>query len=121
MAALPSPKVDLTKYGETRYISKNKHLQKIFGELERGVAVDGELHALITGNHFAELDEYIRAHPGPKEFHRILQQIFLFEYFVEPPITRKQVQYSLGIQQARWSADPANCQKKNRRTMALCG
>lgn len=78
--------------------------------MESGVAVDDELHALIRGNQFAELDEYIRAHPGPEEFYRILQQIFLFEHFVSS-ISRKQVQNALGIQQARWTADPANCQK----------
>ena len=73
--------IDLTKYGETRYISKNKSLQKLFRELESGVAIDDELHALIRGDQFAELDEYIRVHPGPDEFHRILQQIFCLNIF----------------------------------------
>ena len=34
----------------------------------------------------------------------------MFEYFLNS-ISRKQVQNALGIQQARWTADPANCQK----------
>jgi len=105
---------DITKYRETQYISKNKELQRLFAELESGVAVDDEVYTLIRGNHFAEFDAYIRAHPGSKEFYRILQQIFLLEYFLETPITRKQVQNALGIQQARWAVDPENCQKNIR-------
>jgi hypothetical protein len=61
------------------------------------------------GDHFAELDAYIRAHAGADQFHRILQQFFLFRYFVEDRISRKQMQTALGIQQVRWASDPENC------------
>jgi hypothetical protein len=47
MAAL-SP-VDLTKYRETIYVSKNVQLQHLLGQLESGVPVDDELYTLIKG------------------------------------------------------------------------
>lgn len=111
MAALPQ--VDLTKYRETIYVSKNIQLQHLLGELESGkITADDELYTLIKGNQFAEVDAYIRAHPGADHFHRILQQLFLFRYFAEDRISRKQMQTALGIQQVRWASDPENCQRK---------
>ena len=108
MAALS--RVDLTKYRETIYVSRNVQLQHLLGELENGrITVDDELYTLIKGDHFAELDAYIRAHAGADQFHRILQQFFLFRYFVEDRISRKQMQTALGIQQVRWASDPENC------------
>jgi len=107
MAALS---VDLTKYRETIYVSRNVQLQHLLGQLESGtITVDDELYTLIKGDHFAELDAYIRAHAGADQFHRILQQFFLFRYFAEDPISRKQMQTALGIQQVRWASDPENC------------
>jgi len=102
--------VDLTKYAETRYLSKNKTLKRIMGQIEKGeVARDEEIFSLISTNNYQEFDAYIRAHPGREQFFRILQQILLFEY--SGIINRKQVQNSLGIQQARWACDDENCAK----------
>lgn len=55
--------------------------------------------------------------PGIDNFWDILQQIFLFEYFLpqdKRKLTRKQIQNALGIQQARWSTDPANVDRDER-------
>ena len=102
--------VDLTKYAETRYLSKNKTLKMIMGQIEKGqVTKDEEIFSLISTNNYQGFDAYVRAHPGAQEFFRILQQILLFEY--SGIINRKQVQNSLGIQQARWACDDANCAK----------
>jgi hypothetical protein len=102
--------VDLTKYIETRYLSKNKTLKTIMGQIEKGeVAEDLEILTLISRNNYQGFDAYIRAHPGAQNFFRILQQILLFEY--SGIINRKQVQNSLGIQQARWACDDENCAK----------
>jgi hypothetical protein len=51
MAALS--RVDLTKYRETIYVSRNVQLQHLLGELESGkITVNDELYTLIKGNHF---------------------------------------------------------------------
>lgn len=102
--------VDLTKYAETRYLSKNKTLKRIMSQIEKGeVEKDEEIYSLISTNNYQGFDAYIRAHPGAQNFFRILQQIFLCEY--SGIINRKQVQNSLGIQQARWASDDENCAK----------
>jgi len=102
--------VDLTKYAETRYLSKNKTLKTIMSQIEKGqVTKDEEIFSLISTNNYQGFDAYIRAHPGGQEFFRIFQQILLLEYSRE--IDRKQVQNSLGIQQARWACDDENCAK----------
>jgi hypothetical protein len=102
--------VDLTKYAETRYLSKNKTLKTIMSQIEKGqVTKDEEIYQLISTNNYQGFDAYIRAHPGRQEFFRILQQILLCEY--SGVIDRKQVQNSLGIQQARWACDDENCAK----------
>ena len=102
--------VDLTKYAETRYLSKNKTLKTIMSQIEKGqVTKDEEIYQLISTNNYQGFDAYVRAHPGRQEFFRILQQILLCEY--SGVIDRKQVQNSLGIQQARWACDDENCAK----------
>ena len=102
--------IDLTKYTETRYLSKNKNLKMLMSQIEKGeVAKDEEIYSMISTNNYEGFDDYIKRHPGAQQFFRILQQILLCEY--SEIIDRKQTQNSLGIQQARWACDDENCAK----------
>jgi len=116
MAALEK-RVDLTKIEEFRYLPKRHEMydvcQSIIGELMDGsVHLEHEIYSLLSTNNYREFDAYIRGNPGKRNFIRILQQILLYEYFTEKPLTRKQIQNALGIQQACWAVDDDNCSKQ---------
>jgi hypothetical protein len=98
----------LKSYIDTKYISKNKILIKIFNDLySQRIPVNDELYELIMSNNWLGLDAYIASHNGPDEFFRIITQLFLFYYFMKN-ISYHQYQSALGIQQVRWMNDVAN-------------
>jgi hypothetical protein len=104
--------VDLTKYIETRYVSKNKNLKRILAPLESGDLPDKSIEIiepLIRSNDWKSFDGFCEAHQGVENFWDILQCLFYLRYFAEPiKIDFDQMQKAMGIQQARWSVDPAN-------------
>jgi hypothetical protein len=102
---------DLTRYRETEFVSKNKKLQALFDELVNAdVELNEEIYEALTSNNYRWFDDFVRANPGVDNFYVILQQLFLIKYFLpdRPPLTRKQMQNALGIQQVRWSTDSEN-------------
>ena len=104
--------VDLKEYIETQFISNSAILKHIIGQLKRKEKeCNHTLYDLLFMNQYREFDEYISARPGRDHFYEILQQLFMFKYFLpegKRPLTRKQIQNALGIQQARWSCDSEN-------------
>jgi len=104
--------VDLTKYIETRYVSKNKNLKRILAPLESGDLPDKSIEIiepLIRSNDWRGFDGFCEAHQGVENFWDILQCLFYLRYFAEPiKIDFDQMQKAMGIQQARWSVDPKN-------------
>ena len=110
MAALAALDVDLTHYTETQFLSKSKILKDILGPLIRQeVELNSEMYDCLIKNDYRAFDQYVDAHPGIDNFYKILQQIFMFRYFLpEGKPTHKQIQNALGIQQARWSTDDEN-------------
>lgn len=104
--------IDLKDYIETQFVSNSATLKRIIGELKRKEKeCNHALYDLLFMNHYKEFDEYISERPGRDHFYEILQQIFMFKYFLPEgkiPLTRKQIQNALGIQQARWSCDSEN-------------
>jgi hypothetical protein len=104
--------IELKKYLNTMYISKNKDLKRIIKNLsDSKVVLDKDLYGIIQSNRFDDLDEYIKANPRKDNFFKLLEQFFLFYYFLpeEQKITRKQFQNAMGIQQVRWMVDDENC------------
>ncbi len=106
--------VDLTKYIETRYVSKNINLKKILFPLENGRGISEnklikEIEKMIRDNNWEGFDGFCEAHQGVENFWDILQCLFYLRYFAEPiKIDFDQMQKAMGIQQARWSVDPKN-------------
>jgi len=104
--------VDLKNYRETEFVSKNIKLQQLFDKLlNESVAHDVDMHRELVTNNYRWFDQFVTANPGIDNFYAILQQLFLLKYFLPagiPPLTRKQFQNALGIQQVRWSTDPSN-------------
>ena len=104
--------VDLTRYPETTYVARNKTLKELFGQLERGeVSIDTTLYSLIKEKNWHEVDAYFASNPGKEAFFALLQQLFLFKYFLPEPeqLTRKEFEIATGIQQVRWMVDDENC------------
>ncbi len=103
--------VDLTKYIETRYVSKNKNLKRILAPLENGDwqnSLIGIIEPLIRSNQWREFDSFCETHKGADNFWDILQCLFYLNYFAVEKIDFDQMQKAMGIQQTRWSVDPAN-------------
>jgi hypothetical protein len=103
--------VDLTKYIETRYVSKNKNLKRILAPLESGDLPDKFIEIiepLIRSNDWRGFDSFCETHKGVDHFWDILQCLFYLNYFAAEKIDFDQMQKAMGIQQARWSFDPAN-------------
>jgi hypothetical protein len=103
--------VDLTKYIETRYVSKNKNLKKILAPLESGNwqnSLIGIIEPLIRSNDWRGFDSFCETHKGADNFWDILQCLFYLRYFAEEKIDFDQMQKAMGIQQTRWSVDPTN-------------
>lgn len=104
--------VDLKAYRETEFVSKNLKLKDLFDQLVNGhVELNEPIHRALTTNNYKWFDEFVLAHAGIDNFYEILKQLFLFKYFLPygmTPLTRKQFQNALGIQQVRWSTDAAN-------------
>ena len=98
----------LKSYLNTKYISKNKKLIRIFNDINnQRIPPNEDIYSLISSNNWLGLDAYIAAHNGPDEFFRIIAQFFLFYYFIKN-ISYHQYQTALGIQQVRWMNDVAN-------------
>lgn len=110
----------LKSYLDTKYISKNKKLIRIFNDItNQRIPVNEDIYALIMSNNWMGLDAYIAAHNGPDEFFRIISQFFLFYYFMKN-ISYHQYQTALGIQQVRWMNDVANDKEmKNYRILGI--
>jgi hypothetical protein len=104
--------VDLSQYTETKFYSNSPTFKRMFGQLIDGlVKVNDTLYELLATNNYRGFDDYILKNEGRVNFLNILQQIFMFKYFLpsdKPPLTYKQIQNALGIQQARWSSDSEN-------------
>jgi hypothetical protein len=115
--------VDLKIYPECMYLSKSLTLKRLMGEIiDKDVVVNELLHDMLRRNLYREFDLYVSHHPGREQFLQILQQIFLFKYFLPAglePLTNRQTQNALGIQQVRWVFDDENLQKNNRITKPL--
>lgn len=109
---------DLKKdFLETMFLSKNPVLNTMMRRIVDGAVVkDDSLYGLIKAGNWRALDELMSTNPGKDTFFRILEQFFLFKYFLpeDERITRKEFEIAMGIQQVRWMVDPENCRiKKN--------
>jgi hypothetical protein len=110
---IPLENIDLTKYIETRYVSKNKNLKKILFPLVNkfGISANkfiGYIESMIRSNDWKSFDGFCEANKGVENFWDILQCLFYLRYFAKYTIDFDQMQKAMGIQQARWSVDPAN-------------
>ena len=110
--------IDLKQYAECVFVSGNVKLKNIFRDLQDGkVVCNDEMYDLLVSDNYRQFDAFVMDRAGIDNFWDILQQIFLFEYFLpqdKRKLTRKQIQNALGIQQARWSTDPANVDRDER-------
>ena len=112
-AIIPLDNIDLTPYIETRYVSKNKNLKKILFPLVNkfGISANkfiGDIESMIRSNNWKRFDGFCEANKGVEKFWDILQCLFYLRYFAKYTIDFDQMQKAMGIQQARWSVDPAN-------------
>jgi hypothetical protein len=99
----------LRQFIETRYVSDNQNLQRIFLEIEAGsFRKNAEIEHLIRNNQWREFDQYCQLYSGIDYFWITLQNLFYLYYYDDPKIDFKQMQNALGIQQAQWSVDPSN-------------
>ena len=110
---IPLDDIDLTQYIETRYVSKNKNLKKILFPLVNKLGISensliGIIEPLIRSNNWRGFDSFCETHKGADNFWDILQCLFYLNYFAAEKIDFDQMQKAMGIQQARWSVDPAN-------------
>lgn len=94
---------------ETKYVWNSvPRLKVMFHEL-----INGEVYAEtyfmqdIQQNKWKEIDRTMRENEDVDDFWMILQQLFLFYYFLKS-ITRKQYQYAFGIQQVNWMVNKNN-------------
>lgn len=105
-----------TDFIETMFLSKNENLKEIIrGIVDGEVEKDDMLYGLIKAGNWKGLDAFILEHTGQAAFFMILQQFFLFKYFLpnkDDSITRKEFEIAMGIQQVRWMVDPNNCRIK---------
>lgn len=109
----PTKTIDLTKYPETQFLSKNKNLQAIFSEMQSDGGIKDnrillEIEPLVRGNLWREFDTFCKSNQGISSFFKILQAIFFLYYFSNNKISFDAKERALGIQQARWSVDPNN-------------
>ena len=103
--------INLKQFFETRYQSKNDNLKSIITELpNREVPKQPDILHMIRTNDWVYFDKKI-INTGQKFFWILLQQLFLYKYFLpdDEKITRKQFEIAMGIQQVRWMANPNNC------------
>jgi hypothetical protein len=99
----------LLKYPETRNISKNLDLQRIFLEIEDGnFRKNADIEDHIRNNKWHDFDQYCQRHNGIDNFWITLQNLFYLYYYDDSKIDFKQMQNAMGIQQAQWSVDPFN-------------
>jgi hypothetical protein len=107
-----------TDFLETMFLSKNLKLNEIIKQIVDGeVEKNDDLYNLIRNNDWKSLDSTINeTYSGRDKFFVILEQLFLFKYFLpeEDRISRKQFEIAMGIQQVRWMTDPENCRYKSR-------
>jgi hypothetical protein len=98
----------LRQWPETMYVSKNPMLKEILSSWD-SIPENADLLTLIRNGKWSELDAYIRERPGKLEFQNILAQYLIFRHRNTEPITRKEFETAMGIQQVRWMVDPDNC------------
>ncbi len=104
-----------TDFLETMFLSKNTKLIEIIHRIVDGkVVIYDWLYRIIKAGNWKALDAFILAHHGKAAFFAILEQFFLFKYFLAEgeSITRKEFEIAMGIQQVRWMVDPENCRMK---------
>ena len=106
-------KPDLRRnFFETKYSSANPGLIRIMNELaNEEVEIDPDILDMIRREQWIEFDAKIFDNEGKDFFWNVLQQLFLYKYFLpdDEKITRKQFEIAMGIQQVRWMANPNNC------------
>ena len=111
--------LNLKKYEETMYISKNKSLKEIMDHIYDNDP-DGTLFGMIHDNNWMAVNDYILQHPGIKNFNLIFANLFVF-YYLDKTISRKEYQICLGIQQVRWMVDTENtCNKPKHELSPIC-
>lgn len=107
----PNTGVDLSKYIETRYVQKNRDLQRIFSDLEKGNVNQTklqEIEPLIRSNNWSKFNFYCIRNGGINNFWETLQCLFFLRYFADDKIDFDQMQKAMGIQQMRWTFDRQN-------------
>lgn len=117
-------RVDLTKYRETMYVSKNKDLKQLVGELQQGKFTKNPILSQLlmdkTKARYKEFDEHLLEAekykwPGVQTFFNTLQQLLYLKYFApeQERLPRDRFQNAMGIMQARWAIHPNNCRPKD--------
>jgi hypothetical protein len=116
--------VDLTEYRETMYVSKNKDLKRIVGELKAGkYNTDNPITSkMLLAKQYKEYDAYLveaelYKWPGVRTFFNTLQQLLYLKYFApaNERLPRDCFQTAMGILQARWAIHKENCRPKDLR------
>lgn len=115
--------VDLTEFRETMYVSKNKDLKRIVGELKDGDYTDNPITSeMLAEKQYDRFDAYLLdaeryKWPGPETFFNVLKQLLYLKYFAPPNerLARDQFQNAMGILQARWAIHKENCRPRDLR------
>lgn len=103
--------VDLSNYIETRYVTKNKDLQRIFQELKDGYVNQTKLESVehyIRKNRWEKFSSYCQKNGGITNFWETLKCLFFLRYFADDKIDFVQMQKAMGIQQMMWAFDKEN-------------
>jgi hypothetical protein len=101
----------LKQYPETKNVSRNQDLQRIFLELKTNkFRPNPAIVSLIKSQNWKKFDDFCKRNQGIPKFWILLQHLFYLFYFVDEnkKIDFDTMQKGLGIQQARWQMDPNN-------------